>query len=125
LTKLELLNSLHFDKSYVALNPYYFGNKYEEKGILIMMKVVEDSDLDLSDLDDLCFQCLNFVEHEDLIKMVLFLYDKDNVIYDYNIAGSKYKVSRSEIQTYEKVIGVTIDWGDINAEITKCFKVLP
>lgn len=109
MTKIELIKQLHFDKAFVSLNPYFFGNPGEEKGVLAIIKVVEGSDLDLSDFNDLCFQCFDFVEHEELIKMVLFLFDKDDCIYDFIIAGSKYKIQRSEIQAYERMIGIKID----------------
>ena len=39
MTKFEILESIHFDKAHVSLNPYFFGNKYEEKGVLVLLKL--------------------------------------------------------------------------------------
>ncbi len=109
MTKLEIIKKLHFDKAITSINPYFFGNEYEEKGVLVLMKIEENTDFDLDDIEELCFQCPSFVSHPHLIKMVLFLFDKDNFIYDYSIAGSKYKITRSEIVLYEELLGEKID----------------
>jgi len=109
MTKFEILESIHFDKAHVSLNPYFFGNKYEEKGVLVLLKIEDGSDLDYLDIENICFQCPNMESHPDLISMVLFLFDSDNKIYDYSIASSKYKVSRSSVLNYEKLIGEVIE----------------
>lgn len=109
MTKIELLELVHFDKAHVSLNPYFFGNEYEEKGVLILLKIEEGSNLDYLDIENICFQCPNMEAHPDLISMVLLLFDKDNVIYDYSIAASKYKVTRSTVLMYEKLIGEVIE----------------
>lgn len=109
MTKLEILNQLHFDKAHISLNPYFFGNEYEEKGILVLMKLEKDSDLDYLDIENLCFQCPVIEGHPELIIMILFLFDKDEKIYDYSIASSKFKISRSDFLKYEKMIGIIID----------------
>lgn len=109
MTKLEILKLLHFDKASVNLNPYFFGNESEEKGVLILYNIKPGSDLDYQDIDDLCFQCADMVVHEDLVNMVLFLFDKDDIIYNYVIAGTKYKVSRNDIVKYEELLGERIE----------------
>ena len=81
MTKLEILESIHFDKAHVSLNPYFFGNKYEEKGVLILLKIEKDSDFDYLDIENICFQCPTIESHPDLISMVLFLFNNENIIY--------------------------------------------
>ena len=49
MTKLDILKELHFDKAHISLNPYFFGDNYEEKGVLVLMKLEKDSDLDYLD----------------------------------------------------------------------------
>ena len=109
MTKLAILKQLHFDKAHISLNPYFFGREYEEKGVLVLMKLEEGSDLDYLDIENLCFQCPVFEGHPELISMVLFVFDKDEKIYDYSIASSKFKISRSDILEYEKMVGIIID----------------
>jgi hypothetical protein len=109
MTKLEILEKMHFDKAHVSLNPYFFGNKYEEKGVLVLLKLEKDSDLDYLDIENICFQCTSSVSHPDLISMILFLFDSENKIYDYSIASTKFKVTRSDFMKYEQLIGVIID----------------
>ena len=109
MTKLEILELIHFDKAHVSLNPYFFGNEYEEKGVLVLLKLEKDSDLDYLDIENICFQCTSIVSHPDLISMVLFLFDSENKIYDYSIASTKFKVTRSDFMKYEQLIGVVID----------------
>ncbi len=109
MTKLEVLELLHFDKAHVSLNPYFFGNKYEEKGVLILLKIEKDSDLDYLDIENICFQCPTIESHPDLISMVLFLFNSENEIYDYSIASAQFKVTRSDILKYEQLIGEIID----------------
>lgn len=109
MTKVEILEKLHFDKAYISLNPYFFGNKYEEKGLLVLLKIEKDSDLDYLDIENLCFQCPTIESHPDLISMVLFLFDDSNKIYDYSIASTKYKVTRGDTLKYEEMIGIIID----------------
>ncbi len=109
LTKLEILKKFNFDKAHISLNPYFFGNDYEEKGVLVLMKLEKDSDLDYLDIENLCFQCPVIEGHEELITMILYLFDKDNKIYDYSIASSKFKITRSDFLKYEKMIGTIID----------------
>ncbi|MCK5762348.1 MAG: hypothetical protein KAH16_05570 [Candidatus Izimaplasma sp.] len=109
MTKLEILNKLHFDKAHSSLNPYFFGNEYEEKGVLVLMKLEKGSDLDYLDIDNICFQCPVIEGHPELIMMILFLFDKNNKIYDYSIASSKFKINRSDILKYEEMIGIIID----------------
>ncbi len=109
MTKEEILKVLHFDKASISLNPYFFGNKGEEKGSLILMKLEKANDLAYTDIENLCFQCPPLESHEALIRMVLFLFDKDNLIYDYTVAASKYKINRSDFLQYEKMIGIKIN----------------
>ena len=109
MTKLEILKRLRFDKAAVSYNPYHFDNDYEEKGVLVLYKIKEGSDLDYQDIDDLCFQCLDIVVHDELITMVLFLFDTDDIIYNYTIAASKYKISRNDIVQFEELLGERID----------------
>ncbi len=109
MTKLEILEKIHFDKAHVSLNPYFFGNEYEEKGVLILLKIEKGSDLDYLDIENICFQCPTIESHPDLISMILFLFDSDNKIYDYSIASTKFKVTRSDILKYEELIGEIID----------------
>ncbi len=109
MTKIEILEMIHFDKAHVSLNPYFFGNEYEEKGVLVLLKIETDSDFDYLDIEDICFQCPTIESHPDLISMILFLFDSDNKIYDYSIASTKFKVTRSDILNYEKLIGEVID----------------
>ena len=109
MTKLEILKYLHYDKANISLNPYFFGNDYEEKGVLVLMKLEKDSDLDYLEIEDICFQCPVIEGHPELISMVLFLFDKDDKIYDYSIASSKFKITRSDFLKYEKMIGIIID----------------
>ncbi|MCK5761810.1 MAG: hypothetical protein KAH16_02795 [Candidatus Izimaplasma sp.] len=109
MTKLEILNNLHFDKAYISLNPYFFGNELEEKGVLVLTKLEKGSDLDYLDIENICFQCLEIVDHPELIMMILFLFDKNNKIYDYSIAASKFKITRSDFLKYEEMIGIIID----------------
>lgn len=109
MTKLEILKRLRFDKAAVSFNPYYFSNDYEEKGVLVLYKIREGSDLDYQEIDNLCFQCAEIITHDDLVSMVLFLFDKDDIIYNYNIAASKYKVSRNDIVMFEELLGEKID----------------
>ena len=109
MTSLEIIKMLHFDKAVLSMNPYFFGNDYEEKGVLVLMKIEDNKDLELDDIEELCFQCPSFESHPDLTTMILFLFDKDNYIYDYTIAGSKYKISRSEIIQYESLLGEKLD----------------
>jgi hypothetical protein len=109
MTKIEILELINFDKAHVSLNPYFFGNEYEEKGVLILLKIEKDSDFDYIDIENICFQCPTIESHPDLISMVLFLFDSDNLIYDYSIASTKFKVSRNDILKYEKLIGEVID----------------
>ena len=56
MTKLEIINKLHFDSAITSLNPYFFGNEYEEKGVLVLLKIEEGTDFDLDDIKELCFQ---------------------------------------------------------------------
>jgi len=109
LTKLEILNILHYDKAHISLNPYFFGNDYEEKGVLVLMKLEKDSDLDYLDIENVCFQCPVIEVHKELVSMILYLFDKDNKIYNYSIASSKFKITRSDFLKYEKMIGTIID----------------
>lgn len=109
MTKLEILEKIHFDKAHVSLNPYFFGNEYEEKGVLVLLKIEKDSDLDYLDIENICFQCPTIHSHPDLISMILFLFDSENKIYDYSIASTKFKVTRSDMLKYEQLIGVIID----------------
>ncbi|MBN2604504.1 MAG: hypothetical protein JXR62_01615 [Bacilli bacterium] len=109
MTKRQILEILHFDKAHVSLNPYFFGNQYEEKGVLVLLKIEKDSNLEYLDIENLCFQCPTLESHPDLISMLLFLFDKDDVIYDYSIASSKYKITRKETLQYEQMIGKKID----------------
>lgn len=109
MTKIEILKKIHFDKAHVSLNPYFFGNKYEEKGVLVLLKIENGSDLDYLDIENICFQCPTLESHPDLISMILYLFDSDNRIYDYSIASTKFKVTRSDILKYEQMIGVIID----------------
>ena len=109
MTKLEILEKIHFDKAHVSLNPYFFGNEYEEKGVLVLLKIENGSDLDYLDIENICFQCPTIESHPDLISMTLFLFDSDNKIYDYSIASTKFKVTRSDILKYEQLIGEIID----------------
>ncbi|GEM_PF-2866431 len=109
LTELEILKQLHFDKTHISLNPYFFGNEYEEKGVLVLMKLTKGSDLDYLDIDNICFQCPKMESHPQLVTMILYLFNKDNKIYDYSIAASKYKITRSDSLKYEKIIGTIID----------------
>ena len=51
MTKLDILKQLHFDKAHISLNPYFFGSEYEEKGVLVLMKLEEGSDLDYLDIE--------------------------------------------------------------------------
>jgi len=108
-TKIEILKLLHFDKAHVSLNPYFFGNKYEEKGVLVLLKIEEGSDFEYLDIENICFQCPTIESHPDLISMILFLFDSDNKIYDYSIASTKFKVTRSTILKYETLIGEVIE----------------
>lgn len=124
MTKLEILKRLRFDKAAVSFNPYYFSNDYEEKGVLVLYKIREGSDLDYQEIDNLCFQCAEIITHDDLVSMVLFLFDKDDIIYNYNIAASKYKVSRNDIVMFEELLGEKIDWGESHVKITKHIQVL-
>jgi len=89
--------------------PYFFKNGAEEKGVLILMKLEKGSDLDYLDIENICFQCPIIENHPELISMILFLFDENNIIYDYSIAASKYKITRSDTLKYEKMIGVKID----------------
>ncbi len=109
LTKLAILKQLNYDKAHISLNPYFFESDYEEKGVLVLMKLEEGSDLDYLDIENLCFQCPVFEGHSELISMILFLFDKDNKIFDYSIASSKFKISRSDVLKYENMIGIIID----------------
>lgn len=109
MTKTEILNLIHFDKAHVSLNPYFFGNEYEEKGVLVLLKIEMGSDLDYLEIENICFQCPTMESHPDLISMVLFLFNNENKIYDYSIASSKFKLKRSDISKYEKLIGEIID----------------
>lgn len=109
MTKLEILDKIHFDKAHVSLNPYFFGNEYEEKGVLVLLKIENGSDLDYLDVENICFQCPTIESHPDLISMILFLFDNENKIYDYSIASCKFKVTRSDILKYEELIGEIID----------------
>ena len=109
MTKLDIIKELHFDKAHISLNPYFFENEYEEKGVLVLMKLEEGSDLDYLDIENLCFQCPVIEGHPELIMMILFLFDKDDKIYDYSIASSKFKITRSDIIKYERMIGIKID----------------
>lgn len=109
MTKLEILQKIHFDKAHVSLNPYFFGNEYEEKGVLVLLKIENGSDLDYLDVENICFQCPTLESHPDLISMILFLFDSENKIYDYSIASTKFKVTRSDILKYEELIGEIID----------------
>lgn len=109
MTKRQILETLHFDKAHVSLNPYFFGNQYEEKGVLVLMKLESESNLEYLDIENLCFQCPTLESHPDLVSMLLFLFDKDDVIYDYSIASSKYKITRSDVLKYERMIGKKID----------------
>ena len=109
MTKLDILNQLHFDKAHISLNPYFFGNEYEEKGVLVLMKLEKGSDLEYLDIENLCFQCPVIEGHPELVMMILFLFDKDDKIYDYSIASSKFKISRSDVLKYEQMIGIIID----------------
>lgn len=109
MTKIEILEKIHFDKAHVSLNPYFFGNEYEEKGVLVLLKIEKDSDLDYLDIENICFQCPAIESHPELISMVLFLFNNENIIYTYSIASTKFKVSRNEILKYEELIGKRID----------------
>ncbi len=112
LTKAEILKILHFDQGSIVLNPYFFGNKGEEKGSLILMKTKQGTNFDYLDIENLCFQCPPLENHESLIRMVIFLFDKNDLIYDYTVAASKYKISRSDILKFEKIIGVKLTRGE-------------
>mgnify|MGYP006866709209 CR=1 FL=1 len=109
MTKNELCDLLHFDQVEDSMNPYFFLNNYEEKGVIILMKTKKGRKIDLSEMEELCFQCPMIEVHEDVEKMVLFLFDKDNKIYDYSIAATKFKITRNEILKYEEMIGKIID----------------
>jgi len=109
MTKLEILQQLHFDKAHISMNPYFFGNDYEEKGVLVLMKLEEGSDLDYLDIENICFQCPVIEGHPELLLMILFLFDEDNKIYDYSIASSQFKITRNDILKYENMIGKVID----------------
>jgi len=109
MTKLEILQQLHFDKAHISMNPYFFGNDYEEKGVLVLMKLKEGSDLDYLDIENICFQCPIIEGHPELLLMLLLLFDEENKIYDYSIASSQFKITRSDILKYENMIGTIID----------------
>lgn len=109
MTKLKMLEKIHFDKAHVSLNPYFFGNEYEEKGVLVLLKTENGSNFDYLDIENVCFQCPTIESHPNLISMVLFLFDSDNRIYDYSIASTKFKVNRSDVLKYEELIGEIID----------------
>lgn len=109
MTKDALRDGLHFDQVEYSMNPYFFLNAYEEKGVIILMKVKKGCKIDLSDIEELCFQCPMIEVHENLEKMVLFLFDKEDKIYDYSIAATKFKITRNELLKYEEMIGQIID----------------
>ncbi len=109
MTKEEIMKSLHFDRVYVSYNPYFFNNKFEEKGTIVLLKLEKDISLELQDLEEICYQCLETFVIEGLVRLLLFTFDKDDTIIDYNIASSKYRVTRSDFLKYEQIIQETIE----------------
>ena len=107
--KEEMMKKMYFDKVDISLNPYHFKDPYEEKGSLVFMKVEPGSTLQYKDIKDICFQCPPLEIHEDLIQMVTFNFDKDDVITSYAISATKYKVLRDEILRFEELIGITLE----------------
>ncbi|MFK5883122.1 MAG: hypothetical protein QM489_02155 [Candidatus Izemoplasma sp.] len=109
ITKEEIMKQLYFDKVEISLNPYHFKDPYEEKGSLVLLKLEQGSNLQYKDIKDICFQCPPLEVHEDLIRMVTFNFDKDNVITSYVISATKFKVLRDEILRFEKIVGQILE----------------
>lgn len=107
--KEEMMKKMYFNKVEISYNPYHFKDNNEEKGSLIFMKLEKGSSLVLKDIEDICFQCPPLESHPDLIQMVNFNFDKDNVIRSYSIIATKYKVLREEILRFEAMVGITIE----------------
>ncbi|PAT02027.1 hypothetical protein CI105_03970 [Candidatus Izimaplasma bacterium ZiA1] len=105
----ELKSVLGFDNVDITLNPYYLNNEFEDKGSVILIKEKTDSPLKLSDISDLCFQCPDLVNHEDLVLMVIINFNKDYIITSYTIAGTKYKINSNDLKKYENLIGEKIE----------------
>ncbi len=112
MTKSAILKFLHYDQGTIALNPYFFNNQKEERGSLILMKLEPGTTLNYQEIENFCFQCPPIENHPALIAMLIFLFDKDNIIYDYSIAATKYKITRNDTLKYEKLIGLKLTRGE-------------
>ena len=108
--KIDALKSLlGFDSVEMTLNPYFYNNEFEDKGSVILIKKRIGSTLTISDLSDLCFQCPELENHEDLVLMVIVNFNKDYIITSYTIAGSRYKINSNDLKKYENIIGEKIE----------------
>lgn len=105
MTKEDLKNLLYMDEITYVGNPYFYIRDYEDKGVYVLLKKEKDMDLSYLDLQDVCFECPDMEIHEGVIKLVLFHVNEHDKIYKYSIASSKYKIVRSDILQYEKIIG--------------------
>jgi hypothetical protein len=90
-------------------NPYFFIREYEDKGVYVLLKKDKGITLTYDQLQNICFECPDLEVHQGISKMVLFHVDKENKIYKYTIASSKYKILRSDCLLYETFIGQKVE----------------
>jgi len=105
----ELKWILNFDEVEITLNPYFLSNEFEDKGNVVLIKKNSDSNLRLSELKDICYQCPDLENHPDLVLMVLFNFDSNYIITSYTIAATKYKISSVDLKKYDNLIGEKIE----------------
>jgi len=105
----ELKNSLHFDEVIYIKNPYFYIRDYEDKGAIVILKKDKKINISYAELQDVCFECPDLEKHEGIIRMVIFSVDENDVIKNYSIAASMFKVLRSDILKYEKFISRKIE----------------
>jgi hypothetical protein len=108
--KLESIKEqLHFDEVVYVKNPYFYIRDYEDKGAIVVLKKEKNVDVPYKQLKNVCFECPDLEHHEGIIRMVIFSVGSVNQIKSYSIGASKYKILRSDIEKYEKLMGEIIE----------------